>query len=384
VFSVIVFFVVLEVVLLVASVYTEDTRGLNITSGRPTHVQCNEDVGYTFIPNKEFEIEAEAWTERPLIPVKINSIGFRDKEHSYEKPPGVSRVIVLGDSFIAAIQVPIEQTIPSLLENKLNSVGQKKFEVFNFGIGGIGTSHEYLISKHYGLKYKPDLVILAFFAGNDIWEDQVKFLQPQLSCHYFFVFNGSGELEQRSFTESELEPSTPFALVLKSFFPRSFSFFMEKIRNNRELYSFLIDRGVVAERSLPSDVYGIEYSPEWKEAWNITEALILKIKEESEMNGAKFVLVSIAQREQVSSDYWQKFLDTYHGMKLDFEKPDRMLEDFSKRNNVTYLHLLPHFQKYVNETGEWPYYQDGHWNDRGNELAADLIYQKLIEDAMIP
>src|SRR4051812_43064485 len=47
--------------------------------------------------------EGRAW-------VRINSQGFRDREHNVQKPPGTIRVAVLGDSFRAAEQVELEQT----------------------------------------------------------------------------------------------------------------------------------------------------------------------------------------------------------------------------------------------------------------------------------
>jgi len=42
--------------------------------------------------------------------VKINSLGYRDVEHTKEKPPGVFRIAVLGDSFTEARQVDIAAT----------------------------------------------------------------------------------------------------------------------------------------------------------------------------------------------------------------------------------------------------------------------------------
>ena len=49
-----------------------------------------------------------------------NSRGYRDVEHELEKPPGVYRVVVLGDSFMEAGQVALEESFARVLEDELD------------------------------------------------------------------------------------------------------------------------------------------------------------------------------------------------------------------------------------------------------------------------
>jgi hypothetical protein len=51
------------------------------------------------------------WTQEDrefVVPVTINSHGWRDVERPVDKPPGTTRVLVLGDSFAEALQVPLD------------------------------------------------------------------------------------------------------------------------------------------------------------------------------------------------------------------------------------------------------------------------------------
>src|SRR5579885_1658619 len=170
-----------------------------------TFYEQDEYIGWKGVPGKEKRYAdgriASYLTRRAILNggevvsrVKINSHGFRDKERTYEKAENTFRILVLGDSFAEGIQVPLEKTFPYILEQKLNSEaeGGKRFEAINLGVSGFGTAQEYLALKHYGLKYHPDLVILAFFIGNDVGDNSFK-VRGDPYRPYFVLNNGKLE-----------------------------------------------------------------------------------------------------------------------------------------------------------------------------------------------
>jgi hypothetical protein len=70
----------------------------------------------------------------------INRAGFRDHEYPLEKPPGVYRILVLGDSTTAGNGIAnLDRTYTKVLEKILNEDGDRKFEVLNMGVGGYHT-----------------------------------------------------------------------------------------------------------------------------------------------------------------------------------------------------------------------------------------------------
>ena len=118
-------------------------------------------LGWKLIPHAKKLYRKEA---QPYF-VAINSKGLRDREHSYDKPPDVFRIVVLGDSMVfGAGGVEASNRFTDILERSA-----KKLEVINMGIPAFGADQEYLYLQTEGLKYDPDLVIICAFS-NDFGE----------------------------------------------------------------------------------------------------------------------------------------------------------------------------------------------------------------------
>ncbi len=101
-----------------------------------------------------------------------NAQGFRDtRDWSYERTPDVGRVLVLGDSHTQGFECRQDRTYSAVLERKLRAIG-KPTEVFNCGVSGFGTAEQLAFLENEGLKYRPDAVVLGWFA-NDL-DDNVK------------------------------------------------------------------------------------------------------------------------------------------------------------------------------------------------------------------
>jgi lysophospholipase L1-like esterase len=100
------------------------------------------------------------------VPFSINSAGLRDREFPREKPPGVYRIVWLGDSTTVGWGVPLAGAAPKILERELNAAGRGRFEVLNAGVGNYGTVQEV---EHYltiDRAFHPDLVILEYFIND--------------------------------------------------------------------------------------------------------------------------------------------------------------------------------------------------------------------------
>ena len=112
-------------------------------------------TGWRLAPNVHRRYDKET---QPYF-IVTNSKGLRDVEHTYEKPPGVFRIVVIGDSFVfGAGGVEPSKRFTDILQASTRNI-----EVINMGVPAYGADQEYLYLADEGLKYHPDLVVLCAF-----------------------------------------------------------------------------------------------------------------------------------------------------------------------------------------------------------------------------
>ena len=95
------------------------------------------------------------------ITYRLNNYGFRDHDYTQEKPEGVKRIIVLGDSFAFGTGVRPEHTFCNRLEQLLAKAGFS-VEVLNFSTSGWCTRDEIAYLQNMGMKFSPDLILVAY------------------------------------------------------------------------------------------------------------------------------------------------------------------------------------------------------------------------------
>ncbi|MCU0613298.1 MAG: SGNH/GDSL hydrolase family protein [Candidatus Eisenbacteria bacterium] len=97
-----------------------------------------------------------------------NGFGLRDVEHLLAKPPGVFRILGLGDSFTYGQGAAFEDTYLARLETFLNNRdgAHPRVEVIKAGIVRFFPEPERLLLQHYGVAFRPDLVTVAFLPND--------------------------------------------------------------------------------------------------------------------------------------------------------------------------------------------------------------------------
>lgn len=92
-----------------------------------------------------------------------NSRGFRDVEHAVEKPSGVFRLVLIGDSVAEGRDVPADSAFGRVLERELNARNDGRvYEVILLARIGYSTSQELVLLQDEAFRYDPDLILWAY------------------------------------------------------------------------------------------------------------------------------------------------------------------------------------------------------------------------------
>lgn len=128
-----------------------------------------------------------------LAPFETNSMGLRDREYTFGKPPQTVRVAVIGDSYTMPSGVPIEDAYHTRIEKKLNA-GQNhdtKYEFINFGVGGYDLRQYAAVIEHKAMPMNPDMILIGFCGINDYHPSDARFSEkyvPKSKINTFWSF----------------------------------------------------------------------------------------------------------------------------------------------------------------------------------------------------
>jgi lysophospholipase L1-like esterase len=342
--------------------------------GFQTFIVYDDQVGFALQPGAEGWLSVENHNY-----VKINSQGQYDREHALKKPPNTLRIAVLGDSMTEAAQVPIEDGFASVMERELANcpaAGGKEVEAINFGVHGYSTAQELLTLRSRASAYQPDVVLLAVFTGNDIFENSRALRQSPIVP--YFVLRDGMLVEDDSFRERadlQRKRSNPFNNWLDQ------NVRVVQAQNYLRFWIATYASGDTEGGDL-GGVYREPTDPDWKEAWNVTDDLIALTYKVARQSGAQFLLVTLSNPPQVSPNPSEQRAFAERVGVSDLLYPERHFAALAQRDGIPYLALAPIFQKYAedhnaNLHGFGLRLGKGHWNQAGHRLAGQMMARSV-------
>jgi lysophospholipase L1-like esterase len=127
--------------------------------------------GIPYRPRPNSVLSGRSQTDEYDYHHKHNAMGFRDVDRPLIKPEGTFRILGLGDSFTAGWGAAFEETYLRRTEVALNARGGEHppVEVVKAGINGYFPESQRMLLETYGLRYRPDVVVVGFTA-NDVFD----------------------------------------------------------------------------------------------------------------------------------------------------------------------------------------------------------------------
>ncbi len=326
--------------------------------------------------------------------VEVNSAGYRDVEQTLEKPPNTFRIAVIGDSFVEARQVDLADTFWKRLEQSLASCPylESELQVLGFGLGGHGTAQQLLTLRTDVLDYAPDLVLLAFFAGNDVSDNSNRLMSGRgRKGRPFFVLDGQDLALDNSFTELNLTTVRQRVLLWGVHYSRILEV-VNQFRRVREVENFQArhDGAEGLPRfGLNNNVFIDPPDERWQEAWVLTERLLAEMNMEAAAGGSEFAVVSLSQGPQVHPDpaVRSEFAESLGVDDLFFS--EHRLEEMGERQGFPVITLAQSMQARATDEQLFLHGFDntvlgwGHWNADGHRVAADILSDALCESQLV-
>ena len=331
------------------------------------------------------------------IRVRINDDGFRGPPLRTDGT--ARRIVVFGDSFIAGEFADDSLTFVRMLERNLAS--RAPTEVVNAGVTGYGPDQEYLRMQRDLPRLKPQVVVMAVFADNDLGDlvrDRLFRLRPDSSLEAHRV---TLHPTLQGTLTSQAHPSGWRRLHLVRWIERKQRRVTENLpttraRINEPKFSiagysawamFNAERQFGDTRAHPDtvldllgDSYDIDVSatpdaPSARYKVALMDRLLGAIQNDMQQRGVPFVLLIIPSPIDACEQYDIR-VDTAKYPRYDRRRISGIVDSLAARHGVRRLDLWTPFRA-ANACDL--YYRGGdlHWKADGQALAARLLADSL-------
>jgi hypothetical protein len=339
--------------------------------------------------------------------VRTNAMGLRDIEQPAGPDPDRFTIVVLGDSYMEATHVDLPQAFHRQLAETLGG----GVRVVNLGVGGFGTVQAWRQFAARGVAYEPDLVLLAFYAENDVYNNSAalsRAMWGEYNARYFSVpyvmRDAAGALavvppnyelalagfqaQQAQFNARAYWWKHATDSALEQAYKRMIGLVRQHVHSPGEdpnihlgVYLERFDPALFAESALDQDGYARAFA----EAWRDTGDVLAALRDDAAAAGARLALMTVPSKLQVNATYQAAVAAAYPSLAPDLDRPHAVLAEICARQSIPLRDLLPDFRE-AKAAGQVLNHQrgDSHWNPAGHHLAAKRMAAWLCEQGLVP
>jgi len=302
--------------------------------------------------------------------VVLNRLGFHDLDYPFARPSSSTfRILILGDSYVAANEMPLEESFHKRLEQRLtveDPLGRHSYQVMAFGQGNTAQQRELNWLRQYGPLYRPEIVLIMFFCGNDVMENSSAIFKKAQRFALFYM----REIAPRKITFFSHVYLFP-RLRLNGFIAEHLTDFYAQHLN---LFHPSLSLEIITSPEL--GVYKYPPSAEWQEAWKRSSSLLSEIKTESKKMGATLAIASLAGPLAIGDVRLAKLWKARE-KGIDPHQPERWIREWSLDHKVPLIELGPVLALAGRQKVFWKH--DAHLTPFGDKLIADTLYPWVIE-----
>ena len=329
------------------------------------------------------------WFHPKILQIGVNITGdfsdFTERGYLNEKifhKSGTSfRILGLGDSFARNLTWT-KTNYHDILAQDFVKAGEQNIEVVNAGMENTGPGYYWHILKKYGDSFKPNLVLVGFFIGNDF--EDLDFRYASLGPYGIIDYVNPGEKIWRFLRFSNW--------WLYQFAQKQILIF----KANRSKYEEVKHHVVKKEATFSNKTFlDIQKTRLWifekKEREHLRRKfysnaqVFLDFKKWCDARDVKLVIALFPDQLQVDTQLMDKIIAEYKLApdSIDLSFPNQLLSQFLEKNHINCLDMLPEFMNQGRSTALYRV-NDTHWNEAGNKLAAKMILSFLRQHRMVP
>jgi hypothetical protein len=299
--------------------------------------------------------------------VRIGPDGIRNPAVPSPDRAGRPRVLALGDSFTFGYGVEAGEAWPARLQGELRARGLPRAEVINAGIPAYGPDQELDLLRECLPRWRPDVVVLGLYVGNDVAEVMLHRSAPPLfvSAEGALIENPTGSDRHPGAVRTWLGRHSRLAAFLR-------------VRGYRLLVALgLRPAPPLYHAGYFDDALGATHA--YDRAWPPLEDMLRAMNGASRARGARFVVALIPMDVQVSEKYWGNYQEL--GFRFDpailrEARPQDRLRAFAAAEGTPLVDLLPAFRAHSNDT--LYFRKNPHWTTAGQRLAARTLAPPVI------
>lgn len=316
------------------------------------------------------------WVMAPNLKTRVNTgegqVCLRTDESGWRVPcepskSGGPEVLVLGDSFVVALQVEAEEVFTHLLGERLTRRRAERIHTVSAAVAGWGPSHYLIAANQELMKKEFRAILVAVFLGNDLEVTRHSRFPPRVAT-VRHAFHWPTEFSRREIVSGLLYPTNNWLEQ------RSHLFLLFRT----SAWHLLMRAGLSARR-FPTACLITERE---SERWRVTAEALRDIDGLARANDIPILFLLIPGAYQVDTDLGLKYASALglSPSEIDLDQPSKRLLEEPALEDLEVIDATTSMRKALQESGE-PLHGaiDTHLSRAGHRFLADLVAARLEE-----